>query len=81
MYLKQLNKTVILYIYADDSLKKDKEIVLEAVRQYCFSIQHADDTLKKDKDVAIEAVKQNNYAIKFIDQSLKKDHDILAIVK
>ena len=55
--------------------------MFEAIKQYCFSIQHADVSLKKDKDIAIEAVKQNNYAIKFIDQDLKKDHDILTIVK
>ena len=36
---------------ADDSLKKDKEIVLEAVKQWGFVLEYADDSLKNDPDI------------------------------
>ena len=37
--------------YADDSLKKDKEIVLEAVKENGDSLEYADDSLKNDRDI------------------------------
>ena len=38
--------------YAGDSLKKDKEIVLEAAKQCGLALQHADKSLRKDKKIA-----------------------------
>ena len=40
------NSEWIALKYADDSLKKDKEIVLEAVKQDGRALQYADDSLK-----------------------------------
>ena len=60
--------------------KKDKEIVLEAVRQNGCTLEHADDSLKKDKKIVLEAVKQYGGALQYADGSLKNDPDILAIV-
>ena len=40
--------------YADDSLKKDRDIVFEAVKQNGLSLQYADDALKKDSDIVID---------------------------
>ena len=60
--------------------KKDKEIILEAVKASGNNLQYADDSLKKDKEIVLEAVKQSGDALQFADESLKKDPDILAIV-
>ena len=48
-------------LHADESLKKDKEVVLEAIKNNCYSIQYADESLKKDKEVAMTAIKKNSY--------------------
>ncbi|NVJ89710.1 MAG: DUF4116 domain-containing protein, partial [Flavobacteriaceae bacterium] len=45
----------------DDSLKKDKEVVLAAVKQDGRALEYADDSLKKDKEFILAAVKQNSY--------------------
>ncbi len=36
-----------------DNFKKDKEIVLEAVKKNGFALQHADDSLKNDPDILV----------------------------
>ena len=53
--------------------KKDKEIVLIAVKQYGSALQYADDSLKKDKETVYEAVKQDRHAKQYADESLIKD--------
>ena len=37
--------------------KKDKKIVLEAVKQYGNALEYADKSLKKDKKIVLEAAK------------------------
>ncbi len=39
--------------YADDKLKKDKEIILEAVKYRGHAFQYADDNLRKDKEFVL----------------------------
>ena len=63
----------------DDSLKKDKEIVLEAVKASGYTLQYADDSLKKDKEIVLAAVKQYANALEHADDSLKKDKEIVLI--
>ena len=65
----------------DEKFKKDKKIVLAAVKQNCGVLEYADESLKKDKKIALAAVKQGDFALYLIDRSLKKDPDILAIIK
>ena len=63
----------------DDSLKKDKEIVLAAVKQDGGALQYADDSFKKDKEIVLIAVKNNGLALEYADDSLKKDKEIVLI--
>lgn len=37
--------------FADETLKKDREIVLEAVKQDGAALNYADDSLKNDPDI------------------------------
>jgi predicted RNA-binding protein (virulence factor B family) len=74
--------------YADKSLKKDKSIVLAAVKRsgrnahVGHSLEYADKSLKKDKSIVLAAVKLNGEALQHADKSLKKDKSIvLAAVK
>ena len=56
-----------------ESLKKDKEVVLEAVKQHGGALQYANESLKKDKEVVLEAVQQHGWTLQYADESLKKD--------
>ena len=63
--------------FADEFLKKDKEIVLEAVRSDGMALEFADDSLKKDKEIINLAVQNNNKSIIYSDIILKKDKDFI----
>ena len=76
--------------YADDSLKKDKEVVLAAVSslssnhedQFEIYLEYADDSLKKDREVVLMAVKHNCSSLKYASKNLQADREIvLAAVK
>ena len=71
--------------------KKDREIVLEAVKQNGYALLLADDSFQKDKEVVLEALKKSGtlkdrdgktilISLEDIDESLRNDPDILAIV-
>ena len=62
--------------YANESLKKDREIVLAAVKNFGTSLSFADESLKKDKVIVLAAVKQDAYAMNFAnDIRFFKDKD------
>jgi len=68
--------------YADESLKKDRDIFLEVVTYNGLAFEYADESLKKDRDIVLEAVKHNYWAFEYADKSLKKDPEtVLAAVK
>jgi hypothetical protein len=46
-------------------LKNDKEVVLEAIKQYGYAFRFASVELKNDKEVVLEAIKQNGYALEY----------------
>lgn len=61
--------------------KKDREIVLAAVRNDGFAFVDADKKFLNDKEIAIEAVKNNHLAyLVLINSNLMEDSDILKIV-
>jgi len=64
-----------------DKFKKDKEIVLEAVKHdpYGVALEHADKKLRADKEVVLAALKNDGSALKYADESLKKDKEIVLI--
>ena len=49
--VRLLNQNGFALAYADDSLKKDKEIVLEAVKQDSDALYDADKSLEYDLDI------------------------------
>ena len=63
------------------SKKKDKEVVLKAVKKNGFSLKYASEELKKDKEVVLEAVKQNGHSLQYASEELKKDKEIEWISK
>ena len=60
--------------------KKDREIVLAAVRNDGFAIADADKKLLDDKEVAIESIKNNRNTFLLLNRKLTMDKDILALV-
>ena len=40
-------------------MKKDKDVVLQAVKESAFALQYASEKLKKDRDVVLQAVQNN----------------------
>jgi hypothetical protein len=69
--------------FADDSLKKDKEVALAAVECDGYALNCVDESLKKDREVVMAAVEQNGtkYVLELADQSLQNDPDILALLE
>ncbi len=70
------------YSLFDESLKKDREVVLVAVQQDGGSLYYADESLKKDRDLVLAAVQQRGDTLYYADESLKKDREfVLAAVQ
>ena len=54
--------------------KKDKEVVLESIKETGgYTLEYADDSLKKDSEVILKALDYLSEALKYADNSLKKD--------
>ena len=60
--------------------KKDKEIVLAAVKNDGFAIADADRKLLDEKEIAIEAIKNNRNTFLLLNRKLTNDKDILFLV-
>ena len=60
--------------------KKDREIVLAAVRNDGFAIADADSKFLDDKEIAIEAIKNNRNTFLLLNEKLTMDKDILTLV-
>jgi hypothetical protein len=60
--------------------KKDKEIVLAAVKNDGFAIADADRKLLDDKEIVIEAIKNNRNTFLLLNRKLTNDKDILVLV-
>ncbi|MEE3342774.1 MAG: DUF4116 domain-containing protein [Bacilli bacterium] len=72
----------VFSIYASDNLKKDKEVVLEAIKIKGNLLKSVDESFKKDRDVVLAAVQNSGFFLRYADDSLKKDKDfILELVK
>ena len=60
--------------------KKDREIVLAAVRNDGFAIADSHGKFLDDKKIAIEAIKNNRNTFLLLNRKLTNDKDILALV-
>ena len=63
--------------YASDNLKKDKDIVLTAVRKNGSALEYASEELKYDKDVVLATVIQNGLALIYASEELRNDKDVV----
>lgn len=65
--------------YADRKFRKDREIVLAAVKDEGSAIIFADKTFRNDKEIALEVVKdwKQDHALNYVSYSLRSDPDIL----
>ncbi|EFC45036.1 predicted protein [Naegleria gruberi] len=66
-----------LLAFADESLRKDRQVVIETVKRKGLKLEFADESLRKDKEIVMEAVKQNGWALQYVDESLRKDREIV----
>ena len=67
----------IPFEFASDSLKKNREFVLQIVKIDGEALQFADETFKNDKEIALAAIAENKNAFDFISKQLQRDKDIL----
>jgi len=61
----------------DSSIKKDKEIVLLAVKNYGSALQYVDKSMQDDKEVVLVAVKEYANALAFASARLKDDKEVV----
>ena len=62
-----------------DKFKKDKEVVLAAVKKNGFTLEHVDNSLKKDREVVLAAVKRDA-VLHLADKSFRKDKQIISLL-
>ena len=68
--------------YANDSLKADREVVLEAIKNSDGGmLQYADDSLKADRELVLEAVKSVGWALDFASNELQSDSELKKIAE
>ena len=61
---------------ASDTLKADREVVLEAVKTKGGALESASDTLKADREVVLEAVMNWGVALRFASEELQNDPEL-----
>ncbi|MDP6781324.1 MAG: DUF4116 domain-containing protein, partial [Alphaproteobacteria bacterium] len=62
------------------SLRADREVVLEAVRQNGEALWYAAKSLQADREVVLEAVKENAKVFEYAAEELQKDKKLKKIV-
>ena len=65
--------------YLDKTMKNDKSICLEAMRNHGSNLFYLDSKYKKDREIVLVAVKERGVALQFADDSLKKDKEIVLV--
>jgi len=68
---------VLALNFADDSFKKDRNLVLEAVKENGRVLEYVDASLKRDKEIVLAAVSQFAGAILVADDSFRGDRDVM----
>jgi len=58
-------------------LQNDKEVVLEAVKNYGYALESASKELQNDKEVVQEAVKSNGNSLQFASKELQSDKKVV----
>jgi hypothetical protein len=77
-----MNKAEALKIVMEDGeklkvlpeeFKKDRDVVLAAVKNNGWALFYANKNLKKDKFIVLAAIKNEGGAFSYVDSTLKKD--------
>ncbi len=63
--------------YADASLKKNREFMLEAIKSDASTFRYADESLQKDRVFVLDSVRQNSSMLSLVDASFKRDREIV----
>ena len=64
--------------YASDSIKADREVVLEALKEsFGNALEYASDTLKADREVVLEAVRSDGWALENASDSFQEDREVV----
>lgn len=80
--LQQIGEGTFSLRTASVELKKDKDVVLEAVSENGEALQFADASLRGDREIALEAMKTNGWALKYADDRFKQDRNfVLEVIK
>ncbi|EFC38831.1 predicted protein [Naegleria gruberi] len=61
----------------NETLKKDREFVLETIKKHGSALEYADESLKQDREFILTAVKTNGNSFRYIDEKFKKDREIV----
>ena len=70
------------YNFCSPDLKRNKEVVMTAVKKYGSSLQYADVSLQASDDIVMAAVKSFGEALEFASPRLKGDrHIVLEAIK
>ena len=75
-----MKKNGVTLRFAEESLKKNYDVVLAAETQNGEALQYADESLNKNYEIVPAAVTQNGHALRYADESLKKNYDIVLAV-
>ena len=59
------------------TLMADREVVLAAVKQSGWALEHASDELKADRDLVLAAVEQDGKALEYASDELKADREVV----
>lgn len=63
--------------YADQHLKKDRDVVFAAMQDFYPAYRHADPCIWRDREFVLSAVKCNGNTLSLAHPSLKKDREIV----
>jgi len=62
---------------APESLRADRDFMLQVVRENGEALQYASPDLRRDRGVVLEAVRQNGFALQFAATDLRGDADLV----
>jgi hypothetical protein len=70
------------YLRSDVLLRKDKAVILRAIKEDPSNLLYASESLRKDREVVLAAVKEGGYALKYASESLQENKEfVLAAFK
>jgi hypothetical protein len=66
-----------VFQYASEHLKKDRDVVLRALKTLPYNIKYVDKSLLNDKEIVLLGLKNNGMFLQYVDEKLKNDKDVV----